>query len=152
MDFQRIACAAALCFALAPAAGCGGSARVGLAGKNFYATWDNGRKFLLEFGPDGKTQRYTGVVGKSNNETVDIETVAVAPDIYMVSWVESDGFTVTRVDNLATMTSQAYWSWDEKGRRVGKLHAGKLEPTTMTRERLFHENPALESNPPDPPR
>ncbi|WP_394850125.1 hypothetical protein LZC95_22040 [Pendulispora brunnea] len=62
--------------------------RPGLAGKNFDATWDNGRRFLLEFAPDAKKQRYTGVVGKSNNETVDIETVA-----------------------LAAMTSQAYWTW-----------------------------------------
>lgn len=65
-----------------------------------------GMAFHLKFEADGRTMRFTSAeapdFGKA--EAVTYSATLIRPDVYMVTWPEANGTTVTHVEDFARDT------------------------------------------------
>ncbi|GAA3781792.1 hypothetical protein ACFS5L_14825 [Streptomyces phyllanthi] len=99
-------------------------------GKTFVFRVDNGVVFRNTYTADGTSLRYETLQGpaKGAAETVTLHTAEVAPGLFMLSWVEASGMTITHLMNLNTRTVHAFWTYETGDGRVAELHTGTLAP------------------------
>lgn len=59
--------------------------------------------------------------------TEKVSTAQVAEGVYLVSWVEPGGFTVSEAQNLHSHTVQLFWTYpDGSGNQLGESHTGTV--------------------------
>lgn len=59
--------------------------------------------------------------------TEQISTAQLTQDVYLVSWVESGGFTVSEAQNLRTGAVNLFWTYPNgSGGQTGEEHTGTI--------------------------
>jgi phenolic acid decarboxylase len=99
-----------------------------LIGKTIHMTYDNGVEFDAEY-LDGSQMRWDALTGPAKG-TSGIESShirEVAPDVYLVNWLEESGTTVSQVINLATREITAFVTFAMGDRRGSQFQHGTVE-------------------------
>lgn len=97
-----------------------------LAGKRFHIKYPNGLELDAEYLEGVAHWSVTAGPPAGRSGTDDTHTVDAAPGIHFVSWIESNGTTVSQLLDLNAMRITSFVTFDVEGERNSVFQTGTL--------------------------